>query len=371
MGDDLSKLKAGQQPQGVNIPRKFDNPPAPAPKPAAPTPPTIPTPAKPVPSSMMPPSVKSAPLPSAPKPSPAPVPATPKSVQMPPVAGAMPPAKPSPEIKPGSQFYTPSAAKGASSGNRTMLFAGIAVAAVIFGGLYWYLVIRDSEEITETPIETFTPRPTATPVQDILGMLFPTQGGAIVLPVSGDPSSAFSSAINAQPGVNPGTFVSIEVRGGTSSASAQSFTISELLDRFAAPYPSQLKSVLGEDSKILIYGQKESFDSKGRPIANGVPGRRLVLVSEVASASASILQGWEKTMSTDLANIMAITSAKNTGPFQETNYQSNSVRFKNFSYPDRSIDYALVQQNTKTYLVLAGSREAMFAALDAFQVLGK
>jgi len=90
------------------------------------------------------------------------------------------------------------------------------------------------------------------------------------------------------------------------------------------------------------------------------------MVSEIASSSASILQGWESTMSTDLSGVMAITPTKNTGAFTSTNYDGVLVRFKNFSYPDHSIDYALVSSNGKTYLIFAGSREAMFATIDAF-----
>lgn len=247
-----------------------------------------------------------------------------------------------------------------------MLFAGIAVLAVIFGGLYWYLMIREPGDVSEAPIETFTPRPTATPVQDILGSIFPAQGGAIVLPPSGDVSGAFNIPVNP-----PGSFVAMDVRDGASSPSAQTFTFTGLLGRLGISYPQELSSALGQNYKFLLYGQREAFDAKGRAVTGGTPGSRVVLVSEVASSSAGILQSWEPSMSANLASLMGVTPSKNPGPFQSTTYQGTPVRFKNFPYPDRSIDYALVQQNAKTYLVLAGSRESMFATLDAFEVMGK
>ena len=181
---------------------------------------------------------------------------------------------------------------------------------------------------------------------------------------------AFSNGISAQPNITPGTFTVIDIASGASS-SAQVLTISGLLNRFGASYPPAFQSALGQNYKFLLYGQKESFDSKGRPVTNIIPGSRLVMVSEIASSSADILLGWEATMSTNLSGVMAVTPAKNTGLFLATSYNGTPVRFKNFPYPDHSIDYALVQHNGKVYLVIAGSREAMFATIDAFSVLGK
>jgi len=68
---------------------------------------------------------------------------------------------------------------------------------------------------------------------------------------------------------------------------------------------------------------------------------------------------------------MEIDKTKNTGQFRDNSYQGVAIRFKNFPNPDRSIDYAVMSSNGKTYLVLAGSREAMFAAIDAFMSVGR
>lgn len=370
MTDDLAKLKAGQQPQGVDVPRKIDNTPIPA-KPVVPTTPA-PAPSGPKPTISMPSATKSAPLPSAPAsqalkiPVPAPIP---RPVM--PSATKVPAAK----LDQKNQFYVPPAdtkSASVSSGSRSLIFVGIAVVVVLLGGLYWYFMIGSSNTpvAVESPVVTLTPRPTATPNPDVLSTIFTTHGGAIVLPSSGDPVTAFSNGISAQPNITPGTFTVIDIASGASN-SAQILTISGLLNRFIASYPPALQTALGQNYKFLLYGQKESFDSKGKPVTNVVAGSRLVMVSEIASSSASILQGWEPTMSTNLSGVMAFTSSKNTGPFLATNYNGVSVRFKNFPYPDHSIDYALIQYNGKTYLVIAGSREAMFAAIDTFSVPGK
>ena len=371
MSDDLTKLKAGQQPQGVNVPRKIDNTPVPV-KPASPVAP-VPAPSKSMPTSSMPSATKSAPMPSMPNQ----VSKTPTPTVIPrPTMPSMPPATKAPETKldQKNQFYVPPAeTKPVGSNSRNLIFVGIAVAVVLLGGLYWFFMIRDSNTepiATASPVITFTPRPTATPNPDVLSTIFTTRGGAIVLPSSGDPTVAFNNGISAQPNITQGTLTGIDIVSGA-SVSGQTLTISGLLNRFVASYPTTLPAVLGQNYKFLLYGQKESFDSKGRLTTTVAPGPRLVMISEIASSSSSILQAWESTMSANLSGIMAIIPTKNTGPFTETNYKGTPVRFKNFLYPDHSIDYALMQYNGKTYLIIASSREAMFATIDAFSVLGK
>jgi hypothetical protein len=51
--------------------------------------------------------------------------------------------------------------------------------------------------------------------------------------------------------------------------------------------------------------------------------------------------------------------------FSSGTYRATQVRYRNFPYADRSIDFANVHaSNGKDYLVLSGSREAMFFAID-------
>jgi len=370
MSDDLSKLKSGQQPQGVNVPRKIDETPVPV-KPTIPPPTSAPVPSKPGPTVSMPSATKSAPMASAPVQTSKPPMATPIPR---PVMPTIPPSTKASEIKPNqeNQFYVPPAeTKPSNSNSRNVFFVAIAAVVVIFGGLYWYFFIRNPIQIAEeTPIVTATLPPTATPNPDILSTIFTIQGGVIILPPAGDPVMAFKNSVSAQPNIAPGTLTAINIVSGA-SVSAQTLTIPGLLDRFVASYPLAFPSSLGQNYKFLLYGQKEVFDSKGRPAVNVVPGSRLVMVSEITGSLESVLQSWESTMSTDLSGVMTITPTKNTNAFTGTNYNGVTVRFKNFPYPDHSIDYALVSSGGKTYLIFAGSREAMFATIDAFTVLGK
>ncbi len=366
MSDDLSKLKAGQQPQGVNIPRKIDNTPVPV-KPVVPPVTSAPAPSKLGPTVSMPSATKSAPMPSTPNQAPKP----PVSTPIPrPVMPTMPQASKTPEMKSDqkNQFYVPPAAETKPASSRNLFFIIIAAVIVVFGGLYWYFFIQSPSQVAEeTPTPTATFVPTATPNPDVLSTIFTIQGGTIMLPSAGDPAMAFKNGISAQPNITAGTLTAINIASGASD-SAQVLTISGLLNRFVVAYPSSLPASFGQYYKFLLYGQKESFDNKGRLATGVVPGSRLVMISEVASSSVGILQGWEPTMSANLSGVMSITPSKNTGSFISTSYNGVSVRFKNFSYPDHSIDYAFVLSGGKTFMVIAGSREAMFAVIDAFTV---
>lgn len=358
MNEDLSKLKAGQQPQGVNVPRKIDNTPAPEPvKSVTPAAPFVP--AKPAPSPSMPSTIRSAPM------APSPKSTTPQAPITRPVAPSMPSTVKVPDnnIIKESQAYVPEIGTKASK-TRAILFGSIALVAIVFGGLYWYLLMRDTTPDIVDTVATFTPRPSPTQNPDQLAVIFPSQYGSVVLPASGDPVVAFRNA-TAQLSLVSGGFLPINITSGA-SVSAQTLTITSLLDRFVAQYPSEFKTSLGTKYRFLLYGQKESFDSKGLPVATSAISSRLVMVSEIASSSATILRAWESTMTSSLANVMSIDVKKNKGPVMSTNYRTVDVRFKNFPYPDRSIDYGIVSHNGKSYLVIAGSREAMFATVDAF-----
>lgn len=373
MQDDLSKLKVGQQPQGVNIPRKVEA--VPVPKTPTPVPTAPQAPNKSLASATLPSSIKSSELPSS---------SAPQLAPKPPVAGVIPPQRPtitipapikSPELRPDqkNQFVVPGDAPSDSGGSkRGLLLGGIVLLLALAGGLYWFFMIRTvpAPQVVESPTPVFTPRPTATPNLDPLASVFPTRGTAIILPAVGSPASAFANGL-AQQNPESGAFVTTQVQTIVSSSSTQTYNIPGLFDRFSLAYPPELKAAFGQQFRILAYEQKEAFDSKGRPLVNAPLSNRLVLVSEIAPVSETILQNWELSMPSDLGALFGITPAKGTNGYLGTTYRGSTIRYKNFPYPDRSIDYGLVPHDGKTYLIIAGSREAMFAAIDAFQIPGK
>ncbi len=157
---------------------------------------------------------------------------------------------------------------------------------------------------------------------------------------------------------------------GTASGSAE-YTPTGLLDRLLISYPPVLKNVLGEDSIILAYGQQEAFDAKGNLIAQTSIQNRIALVAQVtetvAGTAQQILRTWESTMPSDLSGIFSFNKAKaSPKTFADNAYQGTIVRFMNFPWPDRSIDYVLATaSNGKTYLVISSSRESAFSIVGA------
>ncbi|OGN16429.1 MAG: hypothetical protein A3C88_01240 [Candidatus Yanofskybacteria bacterium RIFCSPHIGHO2_02_FULL_50_12] len=349
MADDISKIKAGQQPQGVPVPRKIEpsKPPAPSVKPSVPTPPAPPT--------------------GGPKISmPAPLAAQPLKPSMPPKPVPVPVPVPPPAPAPKSE--TPPAP--ASSGNRVMMLMALLAVVVLGGVAYWYFMIRTPVEVAiETPTPTATSEPTATPILG-LAAIFPERGGAIILPpgrdTTPDPntSQAFRTAFEVQP-LPIGKFSMLGLQGSTASAS-QSAEM-DIWDLLLISGPSTYRPIEGADSAILLFKQTEGFDASGKSMTS--LERRLVLISEVESLeSVNINEG---IIPIHFAGIFGHDPNKSKGSFLETNYQGVTIRYKNFPYPDRSLDYAVIPYQDKNYLVLAGSREAMFATIDAFLVPGK
>ena len=333
MKDDISTLKQGQKPAGVDVPRIIQ-PPAPPSAPVAPKPP-LPTggPGQQfkMPSVNLGQAEKTGPLPQTKEPTP-------------------PAGKPAP-VPQKSQIYAPPLSMGGISGSRNRLFGIIAGAVVLFGVLYWFLVLRVPEP--EIVLETPTPTPVATPVQNL--------------------NSIFADATEIEPVA--------QINGGEFRRDGQLFKtpglkakLLEIIEGVGGKYPTDIPGILGEDAMVLWYGQKELFDKKGQLKVEMLPERRLATINEIIDMASALqsLSSWESSMSEDLKFLLTTdkTPGYNGGmvavDFMDNFYRGVGIRYKNFPYADTSIDYAIVNApNGKNYLVITGSRESMFAAIDA------
>lgn len=338
MQDDMAQLKTGGKVETTPTPRKVVPPPPPPP---------------PVP-----------PRPSAPsglsKPAQPPIGTMPQRPTPPPV----PPVTVLPS-KPGvslGQSQKSSPISPGSSQSHTLLFISIAVIAVVAGALYWFFVIREpgTPEVVLSPTPTLTP--TETPRIATISDIFPETAGTINL-TGGDPRTEFENQYPAL-AVNPGAFGRVTV----SSPESISLSPFDLLDRLLITYPAELKAAANvSESGTFVYGQKEAFDSKGRLISNAAPSKRLVLVVEIkdVSTATQALKNWEQNADTSLASLFVSARVKQGGVFNDSFYQGVGIRYKNYPYPDKSIDYAILSaSNGKYYLVLGSSRESTFAAID-------
>ena len=123
----------------------------------------------------------------------------------------------------------------------------------------------------------------------------------------------------------------------------------------------------------LLYGQQEQFNSGGEVETGDSAGKRLIFVAEVddVAKTLEIMKIWELIMQSNLEEIFELDIAKQASrDFLDNNRGNTKVRYKNFPFPDKSIDYAIVSSLTgKYYLVLTNSRESMFSPIDKIRGL--
>ena len=349
MNEDISNLKQGQRPTGIDIPRKVEQVVS-VPQPM-PSKPAMPSQQFKVPNVNLGETQKTAPM--------APSKEIPRF-----------PSAPKVEQKP--QIYVPQ--EGQKGGNRNMLFIGIGAVAIVAGFSYWFFVLRSPapEVVIEspTPIATETPTPTPT-----LNSIFSgaQKQGISISPTA--PLSFFVGDVTGKVVVDQGTFKVIEATDTQTPGISYSFT--DLLAKLALSVPSELVSNFGNDSAMFVYGQQESFDSKGNlqvgvKAPNGievgvVAPNKIVIIAELKSSSdaSQTVNKWEATLSSDLKVLFTLGNAnKNQPGFLDNSYRGVAIRYRNFPYPDKSIDYSVVPAlNGKSYLVISGSREAMYVAI--------
>ena len=339
MSEDISKIKQGQKPIGVDIPRKIEQV-VPAPQPTIPKP-AMPSPQFKVPNVNLGEAKKTGPLTQS------------KNFSIPskPVPSSVPVV---PKVEAKSQIYVPQ--EGSKGGNRNMLFMGIGLLAIVAGLLYWFFALRSPAPVAV--IETLTPTPTATPIQDLNSILLGINAENISVK---DPAMDLNTSIKTLV-INGGEFKNLNV---TSESKGQ-FVLG-LLDFIAKPV-QQLIDNMGSDYKVLLYGQKEIFDSNGQLKINPAVEKRLVFINEVKDALTAVQLGknWEASMNEDFRPIFEFDPKKKESvDFSNNFYGGFPIRYKNFKYADRSIDYAIVSvSNGKSYLIIAGSREAIYATID-------
>ncbi len=340
MADDVAKIKVGQKPSGTEIQKTIPV----APRPIAPVAPTSPSP-----------------VPVAPRPQ-----ATLGDAQKAPsLAPLSPLPRPIPAAKPVQTYEEASLPSSSqpTSRPRTGLYLLILLLVLIGAGVFFYFNGKEDElAVTPTPIATATPTPTPTPS---IGSLIGGAQETITLSQGANPSADFLAKINALT-LAPGELRTLIITGELKGSGEMGLT--DILDRFLLTYPVAIRDYLGNESIILVFGQKEIFTSKGQFDLAAAPQERLVFLTEVQNVAAltQALSAWETTMADSLASVLGISKTKATGTgFVSSTHSGTPLRYRNYPNPDQSIDYALVPaSNGKTYLLVAGSRESTLFTID-------
>jgi len=223
---------------------------------------------------------------------------------------------------------------GASHGSRTvfLVIGGVALVGIIIAVVYSF----SGGTSNSTPTPTASAAPTAT---------LTTQGKNL--------ETYFGAKTASSQDIPPdGTFLAV-------NANYPSIDL-----------PSDLQTTQGSDIVWLVFGQTELYGSNGQLLTGAATQARNVAIYQLSDVTAAqqALQTWEAgTMSDDLSAFLGYSVSKaSTTEFLGGARQSTNIRYRNFPTPDRSIDWAIVTaSNGNSYLVIAGSRQSMFAATDA------
>jgi hypothetical protein len=130
--------------------------------------------------------------------------------------------------------------------------------------------------------------------------------------------------------------------------------------------PTALLDAVASEWTLATFGQTETFNAQGQAQTPTTPQGRTVIVVELADATAatSALASWEaSSLVPSAASVLGYTPTQPA--LQQGSYKNIMVRYQNFPTADHSIDYATVlASNGKTYLIMSGSRQSMFATID-------
>lgn len=258
----------------------------------------------------------------------------------------------------------PEAGSSGRGGSRKMIY-GVIGAIILIGITYALVSMLGSGS---TPTASVSPSPSGSPAPTLgsgknLRSYFSQTGPTITLAWD---DTARPDLLNAIATSNP---VSKQALRLGLTVPWPNTTAFGFLDAMTGVAPAALAQAMGTDWVALSYGQQEQYDANGIKIENTATSPKLILVTEVKDATAvnQIMTTWESVSLASGADILFsydFTKAI-VGSFSSGTYRQIPVRYWNFPYADRSIDYAIVTaSNNKNYLVLSGSREAAFFAID-------
>ncbi len=248
----------------------------------------------------------------------------------------------------------------------------VGAVALVAIGIYAYYTFFNPNKSTPAPSTTITasglPETSKVPqVKDLNGILGNIAGITVTISRIGSPSDALYKALDGQL-INKKEIKRIKI---VESETSQSYNIISLLDRFFVNYPAKLKESLGNDYAILLYGQQETYNSNGQLATVDQAFKKLVLISEVKDPPnmAQILSSWEPNMIDGLTNLLRLDiKSVSTPNFLDNTYKGAKIRYRNFQFPDKTIDYSvLTSANKKSYLIISNSREAIYTIIDKIQ----
>lgn len=247
---------------------------------------------------------------------------------------------------------------------RKVLFGGLA-AIVLFAVIFGIASLFGGGDTGET---TPSPSPSISASAPVLGKSLSSYFGMskVTAHLKSDTLARtdFASALAAaSPSAKQAVGVAVEING-TPATAAQFLDM--MLD---GGVPNELATTFASDWALLAFGQTEAYSASGAADPSAPTATRLALIIELSNASKAnqTLQAWEGSgLASAAAPFLGYdTSLRLVGGFSGGAYRQIAIRYWNFPYADRSIDYSIaLASNGKNYLIVTGSRQAMFFTID-------
>lgn len=232
-----------------------------------------------------------------------------------------------------------------------MLLAGIVVLFLLGGGaLAYYLLVGKGPTAVTTP----TPTPTVTegPSASNLASIFAAQAVDIELSEAIDLKADYAAKLGSlilERGTIRKLDITLPEKGSTE------LTVLDLLDKFGALYPPELRTAAGLDAITLAYGQAPGTQ-EGALVLN-----RVVFVLELADPATAqqALSQWQS-MVKDFSPLMGYAIPSPEPALTDGIYGSTSLSF--VQLPDRNTGLAVA--TVGKYLIFASSKDSFELAVD-------
>jgi hypothetical protein len=262
-----------------------------------------------------------------------------------------------------AKIVIPPTSGGGTTGRKVLIGVIILLAIGVIAAIG--VSLMGGGEETPQPTATPSPSPTATLIpRSSVTSLFTGTSSTVTLATEGSERDDFINGIAvSQPPA--GQVVKLEVRGRDGALSASEF----FTLMYGTDAPADVTRSIGEDWSSMVFGQTESAEADGTMMPSDTPSNRLLLVFEVTDATLvnQAMPAWEiDGLATSSAALFGFDMSKQlVSSFSDGRYLDVPVRYWNFPYADRALDWALaLAPNGKNYLILGGSKQSMFYAMD-------
>lgn len=332
-------------------------------------------------------------------------PMEPKNITPPPRSTPPEPTRPMPPIPPPPKFgpvlpplpplpkIPLASARGRSFNKRLLILAVLVVALIVFiiGEIWWFFLRTPgapppevaTEQTTDTlpPPQELTPLLPADEIQPIasepaLPESILSYDRTEIIIAENDTPSVISAAIKSFDidSINSGELVRLTIKTTESDGpnTSELATLDDVIKGLGLRIPQNVRQNLSGDFDFFIFGANSFDKDECLRLKNTAPscyGPRLGLAAKISESNqiSSVLKSWEKTMVTDLKQlILAKSGTAASVSFLTGTYRGQTIRYKNLPLNTVTAEYVLADD----ILIIATSKSSMLKAVDSLNSNG-